>query len=101
MGSVPFSLTGNTVAFTVPAAELGWTGGAWSANLYSLSYGDLTAQQTASSVPTPPAFWGGLAGLAVVAGCDRSPSARRRDSAPAYRPHRRLSRGPAGRRCAC
>ena len=66
--AVPYSLTGNTVQFAMPTADLGWTGGAWQANVYSLADGDLTAQQTVTSIPAPPAFWGGLAGLVVVAG---------------------------------
>ncbi len=86
VGTVPFSLTGNTVAFTVPAADLGWTGGSWQANLFSLSYGDLTAQQTVNSVPTPPALWGGLAGLIVVAGVSARRAVARRSVPDGYRP---------------
>lgn len=79
VGTVPFSLTGNTVSFSVPLEDLGWTGGDWSANIFSLNYGDLTAQQTVTSIPAPPAFWAGLAGLTVVAGLSvRRTMARRR-----------------------
>ena len=86
VGTVPFSLTGNTVAFTVPAADLGWTGGAWTASTFSLNYGDLTAQQTVSSVPTPPAFWGGLAGLGVAAGVTAQRASARRRVRSGYLP---------------
>jgi hypothetical protein len=84
VGAVPFSLTGSTVSFTVPLEDLGWTGGEWQANVFSLSYGDLTAQQTVSSIPAPPAFWGGLAGLAVVAGLSVRRSMLQRRLAKAY-----------------
>ena len=83
VGTVPYSLTGNTVAFTVPGSTLGWTGGAWAASTFSLDYGSLTAQQTATSVPAPPAFWGGLAGLAVIAGLSGYRAVNRRRS-PGY-----------------
>ncbi len=85
-GSVPFSLTGSTVSFAVPGADLGWTGGAWQASTYSLAYGDLTAQQSVSSVPAPPAFWGGLAGLGVVAGLSIRRTAVRRRTRAGYLP---------------
>ena len=80
VGTVPYSLTGNTVAFTVPGATLGWTGGAWAASTFSLQNGSLTAQQTATSVPAPPAFWGGLAGLVVVGGLSVRRAVSRRRS---------------------
>jgi hypothetical protein len=82
VGTVPFSLTGTTVSFDIPKGELGYTGGDWTASVFSLDAGSLTAQQTVTSVPTPPAFWGGLAGLAVVAGLSvRRTLIRRRSSA--------------------
>ena len=84
VGTVPFSLTGKTVAFSVPAKELGWTGGAWSADIFSLASGTLTAERQVSSVPAPKAFWGGLAGLAVVAGMSVRRTLARRSAARAY-----------------
>ena len=84
VGAVPFSLTGTTVAFDMSAKELGWTGGSWSANIYSLSAGALTAQQTATSIPTPPAFWGGLAGLGLLAAGSTWHAATRRRRAAAF-----------------
>ncbi len=82
VGAVPFSLTGTTVSFDVPLQDLGYAGGEWQANIFSLSYGDLTAQQTVSSIPAPRAFWGGLAGLTVLAGLSvRRTMARRRAAA--------------------
>ena len=84
VATVPFSLTGDTVTFAMPADDLGWTGGAWQANIFSLAYGSLTAQQTVSSIPTPPAFWGGLAGLTVVAGLSLRRSIVRRRSGLNY-----------------
>ncbi len=84
VGSVPFALTGDTIKFAVPTSELGWTGGGWSANVYSFAAGDLTAAQSASSIPTPPAFWAGLAGLAVVAGLSAHRAHVRRRTGRAY-----------------
>jgi len=84
VGTVPFSLTGDTVSFDVPTSELGWTGGQWQASVYSLAYGDLTAQQTVSSIPTPPAFWAGLAGLTVVGGLSVRRKVLRRRAGAAY-----------------
>ena len=78
VGQVPFTTAGKTVTFAIPADELGWTGGAWSASLYSLSNGELTAQQSVSSIPTPPALWAGLAGLAIVAAWQWRQAAGRR-----------------------
>jgi hypothetical protein len=84
VGTVPFSLAGDTIAFTVPTAELGWTGGVWGASVYSLADGNLTAQQSVSSIPAPPAFWAGLAGLTALAGYTAYGSVVRRRRAGAY-----------------
>ena len=67
VGTVPFQTFGDTVSFVIPTADLGYAGGAWQASAYSLSAGALTAQQSVSSIPTPPAFWSGLVGLVSVA----------------------------------
>ena len=76
--AVPFSTAGHTVTFVIPTADLGWTGGAYAADVFSLSHGALTAQQTVTSVPAPPALWAGLAGLAAVAAMQWRQAVRRR-----------------------
>ena len=81
VGEVPFTVTGDTVAFSVAAKDLGWNGsGAWSANIISLDNGTLTAQRSVSSVPAPPAFWAGLAGLSAVAAWQWRQSLARRQA---------------------
>ena len=82
--SVPFEQFGNTVTFAVPTDALGWTGGAWQANIFSLQAGALTAQQSVSSIPAPPAFWAGLAGLAAVAVWSWRQAVARRRGGRAY-----------------
>jgi hypothetical protein len=65
--AVPYNLSNNTVSFSIPATALGWTGGQYSASIYSLNYGTLTAAQTVQLIPTPSGAIGGGVGLCLVA----------------------------------
>jgi len=66
--SVPFSLIGDTVSFSVPTKDLGWTGHSYKYLAFSLSNGTQTASQSVTMVPTPAAFPAGVVGLIVMAG---------------------------------
>jgi hypothetical protein len=68
MASVPFKLIGDTVDFAVPTADLGITDHSYQYQVYSLSSGSLTADQTVSVIPLPSAFYSGLLGLGLAAG---------------------------------
>jgi hypothetical protein len=69
--TVPFSLVGDTVSFSVPGTALGWTGHDYQYSVFSLADGAATATQTGTMVPTPRAFFAGLAGLIMVGGASR------------------------------
>jgi hypothetical protein len=64
--SVPFSLIGDTLSFSVPAADLGWTGHYYQYTVSTLLDGSQTASQLVTAIPTPKALTSGLAGLALV-----------------------------------
>jgi hypothetical protein len=66
--SVPFQLVGDTVDFSVPATDLGWDGHGGQYRVFSLQYGQQTASETVTLVPTPTALESGLAGLLIIAG---------------------------------
>jgi hypothetical protein len=66
--TVPFKLVGDTVSFSVPTRDLGWSGRDYQYNAFSLQYGKLTAQEVVTMVPTPTALQGGLVGLLAVVG---------------------------------
>jgi hypothetical protein len=66
--SVPFTLVGDSVSFSVPTKDLGWSGHGYQYHAFSLQYDRLTATQVVTMVPTPTALQGGIAGLVIVAG---------------------------------
>ncbi len=66
--TVPFSLVGDTVSFSVPSKDLGWSGRGYQYHAFSLQYDRLTASQAVTMVPTPTALQGGVGGLLVIAG---------------------------------
>ncbi len=68
VGSVPFNLIGDTVTFSVPTADLGYTGHYYQYDAISLANGRQTANQFVTAVPTPAAFPSGVVGLIFVAG---------------------------------
>jgi hypothetical protein len=68
VGTVPFSLIGDTISFSVPTSDLGYTGRSYAYQAISLADGAQTASHTVTMVPTPAAFPAGVAGLIVVAG---------------------------------
>jgi len=68
VGSVPFNLIGDTVSFSVPTADLGYTGHSYQYDAISLANGRETASQMVTAVPTPAAFPSGVVGLILVAG---------------------------------
>jgi hypothetical protein len=66
--SVPFSLLGDTVDFSIPERDLGWNGHSTAQyRVFSLQYGQQTASETVTLVPTPTALESGLVGLLIVA----------------------------------
>jgi hypothetical protein len=66
--AVPYTLASQNMTFAIPAKDLGYTGGAYSASIYSLADGSLTSDQNVTLVPTPDAAVAGAVGLALVAG---------------------------------
>lgn len=68
VGAVPFSLIGDTISFSVPTKDLGWTGHSVQFTTLSLADGAQTSSRTVTMVPTPRAFPAGVAGLFVMAG---------------------------------
>jgi hypothetical protein len=68
VGSVPFSLIGDTVSFSIPTVDLGGFTKTSAYDVFSLAYGKQTVNQFVTMVPTPAAFPSGLAGLAIVGG---------------------------------
>ncbi len=66
--SVPMHLIGNNVSFSVPTADLGYTGGSYRYDVFSLHHGSQTGDQNVTVVPLPSAFYSGLLGLTLVAG---------------------------------
>ena len=66
--AVPYTLASGKMTFEIPAKDLGLTGSVYSASVYSLSYGALTADQNVTMIPTPDAAIAGLVGLGLVAG---------------------------------
>ena len=65
--SVPFSQNGDSVAFSVPTADLGYGGHNAQYRVFSLQFGRQTSSETVTLVPTPTALESGLAGLVIVA----------------------------------
>jgi hypothetical protein len=68
VGSVPFNLIGDTVTFSVPTKDLGYTGHSYQYEAISFANGRQTASQFVTAVPTPAAFPSGVVGLILVAG---------------------------------
>jgi hypothetical protein len=65
--AVPYSLIGDTVSFSVPTKDLGWTGHSYQYMAFSLANGAVTSNQTVTMVPTPAAFPAGVVGLLLMA----------------------------------
>jgi hypothetical protein len=70
IASVPYRLIGNNISFSVPTADLGYTGRYYQYEVFSLQDGAATADHNITVVPLPSAFWSGLVGmpLAGIAG---------------------------------
>jgi hypothetical protein len=67
-GTVPFSLVGDNISFSIPTSDLGGVGKTSAYDVFSLAFGKQTANQFVTMVPTPAALPSGLAGLAIVGG---------------------------------
>ncbi len=77
--NVPYSLIGETIRFSVPQKDLGYTPGhSFQYDVLSLMNGQETAKQFVTMVPTPAAFSSGLAGLFIVGGISFSMRRRQR-----------------------
>lgn len=76
--TVPFDVTADTVDFTVPTQNLGWTGGYYQYVVSSYTFGTQTATADVRVVPLPPAVGMGAIGLLMVGAI--SFAARRRKS---------------------
>ena len=75
--TVPFTVTGDTVAFSVPTADLGWSGGDYRYTVSSYSYGTETASAEGGRfVPLPPAV--AMGGVGLVGAAIASAVMRRR-----------------------
>jgi hypothetical protein len=77
--AVPYSLIGETISFSVPEKDLGYSSGhSFQYDVLSLMNGQETARQFVTMVPTPAAFSSGLAGLFIVGGVSYSIRRRQR-----------------------
>jgi hypothetical protein len=66
--AVPYTLAGPNMSFAIPAKDLGYTGGAYAASVFSLADGAETADQNVTLIPTPDAAVAGAVGLVLVGG---------------------------------
>lgn len=68
VGTVPFELEGSQLSFTAPLQLLGTADGNFAYRVFTLEDGAISASADgpAESVPVPPAFWTGLAAIALL-----------------------------------